>query len=207
MERWDLIAAERRAFADLVDGLAEEQLAAPSLCERWTVKHVAAHVMVGPTASVAGVMKEMARARFNFNRANDALAQARVGLPVRELTRRMRDHAESRFSPPGMDWRAPMADILIHSQDVAVPLGLSFERPPEAWRYALDLLARPKSAKAFGGRPTRARLEATDVDWASGDGPLVKGPASALALALAGRSAGWERAEGPGLECLVGRGE
>ena len=205
MERWDLIADERRALADLVDGLNDEQLTAPSLCDGWTVKQVAAHVMVGPTASLREVTGAMVRSRFVFDRANDRLAKARDGLSRDELTARMRDYADSTFSPPGMDWRAPLTDVLIHSQDIAVPLGIAFERPVESWRYALDLLTGPKTGKAFGARtrpPTR--LVATDLDWISGDGPEVRGPAAALALALAGRSRGWESLEGPGRENLVG---
>jgi len=33
------------------------------------------------------------------------------------------------------------------------------------------------------------RLEATDVDWTVGDGPVVRGPAQALLLLLTGRDA------------------
>ncbi|MFT4298548.1 MAG: maleylpyruvate isomerase family mycothiol-dependent enzyme [Aeromicrobium sp.] len=190
MERWDLIAAERRAFADLIDSLTPEQLASPSLCGEWTVKHVAAHVMVGPTASVREVAMAMVRARFSFDRANTALAEARVGRPVAELTAAMRDHAESHFSPPGMDWRAPLADIVIHRRDAAVPLGIEIESSPEVWPIVLDLLVAPKTRKAFGGAALPAvRLEATDVDWSHGEeGPVVQATAESLALALSGRA-------------------
>jgi hypothetical protein len=46
-----LIATERRALADLVDGLDEQQLATPSLCGAWTVQDVAE--VTGPAASLA----------------------------------------------------------------------------------------------------------------------------------------------------------
>jgi uncharacterized protein (TIGR03083 family) len=38
------VAAERRRIADLIDGLDDAALAAPSLCAGWNVKTVAAHL-------------------------------------------------------------------------------------------------------------------------------------------------------------------
>jgi uncharacterized protein (TIGR03083 family) len=40
-----VLAEERRATADLLAGLTEEQWAAPSLCSAWTVKDVAVHLV------------------------------------------------------------------------------------------------------------------------------------------------------------------
>ena len=40
----DLIAAERLALADVLDGLGADQWQAQSLCARWTVAHVVAHL-------------------------------------------------------------------------------------------------------------------------------------------------------------------
>jgi uncharacterized protein (TIGR03083 family) len=44
MRVFDMIVDERRSMADLLDGLSDEQLARPSLCEGWTVHDVAAHL-------------------------------------------------------------------------------------------------------------------------------------------------------------------
>ena len=45
MDIWEVLADERRATADLLAGLTEEQWAAPSLCPAWTVKDVAVHLV------------------------------------------------------------------------------------------------------------------------------------------------------------------
>ena len=37
MDIWRVIHAERKALADDVRGLSDEQWATPSLCSRWTV--------------------------------------------------------------------------------------------------------------------------------------------------------------------------
>lgn len=44
----EMIAAECRELADVLDGLSEAQWDRPSLCRGWTVRHVVAHHDVGP---------------------------------------------------------------------------------------------------------------------------------------------------------------
>ena len=46
------------------------------------------------------------------------------------------------------------------------------------------------------------RFEATDVDYAVGDGTTVTGPIGAIVLTLTGRPAGGEQLGGPGVERL-----
>jgi uncharacterized protein (TIGR03083 family) len=195
-----LIATERRALADLVDGLSEAQLATPSLCGAWTVKDVAAHLMAAEAGAVSEFLVAWVRGGFNFDKANQRMTASRTSIPVRELTAMMREHAESRFTPPTMDWHAPLSDVMIHREDIAVPLGLPSDRPVESWRHVLDFVVSPKARRGFvPGRLPDVRLVATDVDWSHGSGPDVTGPAAALALAISGRPAGLEFLIGPGL--------
>lgn len=49
------------------------------------------------------------------------------------------------------------------------------------------------------------RLAATDLDWATGDGPEVTGPGEALLVALAGRRGITGELSGPGLPRLARR--
>ncbi len=50
MTLWDDVAAERRAIADLLDTLTPEQWETPSLCGAWTVRDLAAHLVMPHTA-------------------------------------------------------------------------------------------------------------------------------------------------------------
>jgi hypothetical protein len=43
------------------------------------------------------------------------------------------------------------------------------------------------------------RLEATDADWSTGEGPLVRGPLLSLVLAMTGRSVALADLDGPGV--------
>lgn len=199
-----LIATERRALADLVASLTPEQQAAPSLCGRWTTKEVAAHVAFASKPSMVEFATGFLLGRLSFDRANERAASARASWPVERIADTIRANAESRFTPPGFDWHAPLVDALVHREDIAVPLDLPHDRPAESWGHALEFLVSPAARRGFvrKGRPA-VRLEASDLDWSDGSGPDVRGPAWALALVLAGRPAGLAALDGPGLAPLT----
>ena len=196
---WTTIAAERRALADLLEGLDPQQWAAPSLCAGWTVRHVTAHLMAGPTGSWTGFLGAMVRARGSFDRANHLLADDRARLPTATLVTDLREHAGDRFTPPGMDWHAPLTDLLVHRLDITVPLGLDHGRPLDPWADALDLLVSRRGSPAFlpRGLPPLT-YAATDIGWSHGSGPRVEGPVEAIALAITRRPVLLDRLTGPG---------
>jgi len=49
------------------------------------------------------------------------------------------------------------------------------------------------------------RFVATDLDWAEGDGPEVRGPALSLLLAMGGRTVAIDECEGDGVAVLRAR--
>jgi len=52
----------------------------------------------------------------------DEVRQARR-LPVREYAPRLRAMAGSRRKAPGVSHLEPLIDVLVHGQDIAIPLG------------------------------------------------------------------------------------
>lgn len=203
MDPWAQIATERRTLADLLDTLTPEQWATPSLCGAWTVKEVAVHLTSGPSTSVGTFLKAMARGRGSFDRANQLLVDWRAGVDPAQVTAWLREYAEHRFSPPGMDWHAPLSDLRIHTQDIVVPLGLDAGVPLAPWRDVLGFLASRAAGRGFvrKGRPALT-WSATDLDWSAGDGARVEGPARALAMVMCGRSALAGQLTGPGVPAL-----
>lgn len=203
-EAFATIAAERRAFADTLDGLDDEQWATPSLCGAWAVKEVAVHTMVGPTGSVRGFMSAMLAARGSFDRANQVLVDRRSSRPTDAVVADLRDHADSRFTPPGASWIAPYTDLMVHRLDALVPLGVDPGRPAGLWAPSLDfLLGRAAARMGFTGRGVPGlTYAATDLDWTSGAGPRVEAPAASLALALTRRGARLDDLAGPGSRVL-----
>ncbi len=58
---------------------------------------------------------------------------------------------------------------------------------------------------APASRTKGLRLEATDLDWASGSGPVVRGSAGDLALAISGRLGALDDLRGDGVDVLRSR--
>lgn len=203
MDPWAQIATERRSLADLLDTLTPQQWASPSLCGAWSVQEVAVHLTSGPSTSILTFLGAMVRARGSFDRANELLVARRSDVEPAQVTAWLREYAEHRFTPPTMDWHAPLTDLRIHTQDIVVPLGLDAGVSVEPWREVLDFLVSPASARGFApkGRPGLA-CTATDLDWSGGEGAAVTGQAAALATVLCGRAALLDELEGDGVPAL-----
>jgi uncharacterized protein (TIGR03083 family) len=72
---WSVIEQERLSLADLLEGLTDEQWNAPSLCDGWRIKDVAAHVAMTPQPLTLGtVAVEVIRARGSIVKATRDLA-------------------------------------------------------------------------------------------------------------------------------------
>jgi uncharacterized protein (TIGR03083 family) len=202
-EPFAVIADERRAFADTLETLTPEQWANPSLCEGWLVKDVAAHLLVGPTTSMPTFLAAMATSRFDFHTANRKVTARLADRSTEEIVALIREHADSRFTPPRQDWRAPLMDTFIHRLDCLVPLGIPTDRPIEPWTEILSFLVEPGTQRLFTKRPLpEVTLAASDLDWSHGSGPRVVGTAEDLGLTLAHRAAGVTRLSGPGMALL-----
>ena len=188
---WEVITAERRSLADLLEGLTPEQWETPSLSVGWRVRDVAAHLTsVGSPPSPATMLAEAWRARGNFHRLNHDYAVRRAQAPTTAIVADLREHADSRQLPVVTSYRNVLFDILVHGQDIAVPLGIQREMPLYAAKAGAErvwTMGWPFWAK----RKLRGiRLVATDVDWAAGSGEEVRGPIASLLLILTGRPEG-----------------
>jgi uncharacterized protein (TIGR03083 family) len=203
MDVMAMIAAERRRVADLVESLGTEQLETPSLCESWTVKEVAGHLVAAVAAPGRLVLSQVLRSRFDIHRANARLARVVADRPAAALAADLRANAEKRFRPPIVGYPGQLTDLQVHGQDMRRPLGLPADLQPDRMRVSLDFLV---SRRAVGfvprGRPAGLRFEATDLDWAWGSGPVVRGTAEALMLGLTGRRVVLAELEGDGVETL-----
>lgn len=206
MDTWGMIEAERREAADLFATLDDEQLATSSLCGAWTVKDVAAHLLMPLETSVATIGLEMVRCFGNFDKANERLAKRVAKQPIATIVEGLRAHAGSHFTPPTAGPEAPLTDLLVHGEDVRRPLGITRTIPADRLRTALDFLQTSKT-RGFVGRGwlTDLRFEATDLDWHHGDGALLRGPGASLVIAMCGRPAGLDDLEGDGVAVLRSR--
>jgi len=202
-----LIAAERIRLADALDGLSADDWAAPSLCTGWSVHVVAAHLNAPWEATFPTVLVEVVKAR-SLAGGFDRLARRLAGsLDPTACVAGLRDHAGSRFTPPGFGPEAPLSDVIVHGVDMLQPLGRSVAIDPVALATSLGFLARGRS-KGFvpKGRIDGLAFEASDLDVRCGPGKtVVRGPALALCATLCGRRAFLDQLSGDGLAVLSSR--
>ena len=203
-EVWGHTHEQRRALAMLLRDLSDEEWAVPSLCEGWTVRDVAAHVMRSATVTPVEMAVALVRFRGRYNTlvAEDALRAAR--RPVAELVAEFERHDGSRRHPFGTSVTDPLLDVLVHSQDIAVPLGRPHPMPIAPSVVAARRAHRLAFIFKDSTRRRRVEVRATDADFAVGKGPLVEGPICAVLLLLTGRTAAaLPDLSGPGVERLT----
>lgn len=204
MDLWGTIVEERESLLATFETLTDEQWRTPSLCGDWTVHQLLGHLVVGAHPPRLGFAVEFVKARGSFDRANDALARAEAQRSPAELITRYRERLVKRVTPPGFGQEAPLTDILLHSLDARIPLGLPTERPADRYAHALKLLLSAKGERIFvpKGRP-KVRWAATDLPWTAGEGPTVEGSMQDLAVAASGRRARLDGLSGPGKQAVV----
>jgi uncharacterized protein (TIGR03083 family) len=194
---------EVRAAAAILRSLTEAQWDHPSLCTGWRVRDVIGHMVSGSEYGLKALPAKVIASRFSLDRA-----AARLAVEVadsRPAARLLEDWARYETAPKAQGFartlepRDVLLDHVVHTIDMLRPLGI--ERPASPVRLGAALDAAPHVA---GGARSRRRtiglrLVATDIDWAGGDGPEVRGTAEDLLLALCGRPAGLAGLSGAGV--------
>lgn len=199
------VAAERRRIADLIDTLDEDALSTPSLCAGWDVKTVAAH-LVSVFADSFWTFQWAALRHGGFNRAIDELARRRARDSAADIARTLRQRADHRLNPPVTGPLSGLADVLVHSGDIRIPLGLPFHPGDEQVCWALGFLTGPRPLGFVPrGRLRGIALHSTDIGRSWGSGAEIHGPAALLMMAAAGRSDTLGMLEGPGVDVLQRR--
>jgi len=187
-EYWSAVHAVRLRLAEELDTLRPHEWDTASLCEGWRVRDVAGHLALVSTVTTWQMLAAAPRTRFNANRINTLLAVRAGSVATSEIAQKLRDHAADRTTAAVLDTRNALFDAIVHSQDIAIPLGRTFSVPVDATRQGLDrvwAMGWPFNAqKRLAGRTLRA----TDTDWKVGSGPEISGNALSLLLLLTGRT-------------------
>jgi uncharacterized protein (TIGR03083 family) len=198
---WRATDAQRLSLADLLDDLSEDEWRQPSLCAGWTVRDVAAHLTLQQLRLRDG-FGIMLRWRGTMNRTiqNEARRRA-AALPVERIIAEIRGMVGSRRRNVGVTYKETLCDILVHSQDIAIPLGRTLPMSAQAAALSASRVLSmrwpppPPSARTVA----RFRLTATDIAWSAGDGPEVRGPIAALLLVSCGRTVAMPQLSGDGV--------
>lgn len=208
---WEGIDDQRTRTAHLLESLTPAQWDHPSLCEGWTVRHVAAHLTLqeqslGDLLGFVGRHPRMWRHPGLNGTIRESAVIVAGALTPEEVVRRIRAGIGTRRPNAFVTPLETLTDALVHGQDVAVPLGLPLAMRPgpstlaatRRWDTRRSWLATVNRRLPLDGYCFRA----TDADWIRGEGPEVLGPVGAILLLLTGRPTGLDRLEGPGADAL-----
>ena len=194
---------ERAEFADFLATLTSEQWDGPTLCTRWRVRDVVAHVISYEELSTVGLVGRFLRGGLAPDRVNAVGVRDYADHSPDELVTLLRDHLTPRGLTAGFGGRIALVDGLIHHQDIRRALDQPRAIPGERLTVALDF-GRTAPTIHARSRIRGLRLVATDIEWSTGDGPLVEGPAEPLLMAIAGRPT-TDELSGPGTPTLADR--
>ncbi len=200
VDAMSLAGDERADLADLLATLTPDQWDAPSLCAGWRVRDVVAHMFSYEELGVGGLVGRFVRSGLLPDRVNAAGVAAYADRSPDDLVTLVHAHLLPHGLTAGFGGRIALTDGLIHHQDIRRPLGLPRDIAAERLLVALPFAC---TAPTIGARRRirGLRLVATDLDWSTGSGPAVEGPAEALLMAIAGRRVAGELS-GPGRPTL-----
>jgi uncharacterized protein (TIGR03083 family) len=204
MDALTLARDERLEFADFLAGLTAEQWLVPTLCSKWRVRDVVAHTMSYEGLSTPALVTRFLRGFLVVDRINALTVADMSDRSTEELVDMVRRHATPSGLGAGFGGRIALTDNMIHQQDIRRPLGMPRVIAADRLRVALDF-ARTAPLIRGAWRARGVRLVATDLDWAAGKGPEVRGPGEALLMTMAGRADGLRNLDGPGLATLSAR--
>ena len=193
---------ERTDLAAFLATLTPEEWSTPSLCDRWSVKDVVAHVVSYEGLGAAGLIKRFVKGRVVH--ANEAGVEEFAPMSPQELLEFLNEHLEPSGLTAGFGGMIALVDGTIHHQDIRRALDRPRAIPVERLERILPLI--PRNPRLGAGKRIRGlRLRATDVDWTYGRGPEVSGSGEALVMAMCGRRAVIGELSGPGQPTMAGR--
>lgn len=199
---WKAIGAERARLVTDLEPLSVDQWSAPTLCLRWSVEDVIAHLTAGASIGRWAWVRSIVGARFDAAVHNDRrLAEHRGPTPADTLEG-FRSVVTARVAPSGDLW-AWLGEVIVHGADVRESLGIVTAPATDAVVAVAEGFARKDFAVRSRTAAKGLRLVASDSGFRRGDGPTVQGTTLDLVLAMAGRTAAASRLAGDGAPKLV----
>lgn len=200
-ELWSLVHAERAALAADLSGIGQEQWARDSLCGRWSVRQVLAHLTAAASTGPLRWIASALGSGLDFDLHNDRRLAEHLGNSPEETLARFRAALSSTVAPFG-PVQAWLGEVLVHGQDIRRPLGLERDLPLDAATAVAGFYAAKDFTVPSRKNTAGLRLEASDGPFAAGEGPLVRGTTLGLVMAMAGRAAYFGELSGEGVETL-----
>ena len=201
---WALAHAERAALAEDLCGLSDAQWRHRTLCGKWDVEEVVAHLTAAASLGQWKWLRSMAGARFRPAVHNQRrLAEHRGSAPAETLDR-FRAIVES-TTAPSAHIPAYLGEVVVHAQDIRHPLGLARTPSLDALTPVAEFFAHRNFTVPSRSHVADLELRADDGPFGAGRGPLVTGSTVALVMAMAGRQPYLDELSGAGVQLLRAR--
>lgn len=123
-------------------------------------------------------------------------AALRSPLSHDQIIATLRSFIGSRRTVPLVSEHEPLLDILVHTQDICLPLDIDHPMPTDAAAVALERVTWWSRRFPLGPRLRGVHLVATDAAWEWGAGRRIEGPVRWLLLAASGRTVAHEHLTG-----------
>ena len=199
-----MIRAARQRLADDLSTLSDEDWRRPTLCAGWDVEHVVAHLTAAASIGRWRWIRSMLGAGFRPGVHNARRLREHLGATPAETRAKFLDIIRVQVAPTG-DTAAYLGEVLVHSEDIRRPLGISTVPDVSALSAVAEFYARRDFTVASRTLASGLRLEADDGPFAAGDGPTVSGSTLALVMTMAGRRDYADQLKGSGRSVLVER--
>jgi uncharacterized protein (TIGR03083 family) len=203
-QMWQVIFSERRYLSADLEPLNDAQWDTRSLCTKWTVRDVVAHMTAAASLSASKFFTQMAGSGFSFEKVQQKGIDANLGDSPKQTLAAFKSIENSKMRPPG-PMETMLGETIVHSTDVRGTLGIDHTFPPEALTAAADFFKKSNLIIGSKKRVEGLSLKATDLSWSSGAGPEVSGPMLALLMAMTGRAATLSELSGEGVPTLRSR--
>ncbi|MFZ3306982.1 MAG: maleylpyruvate isomerase family mycothiol-dependent enzyme [Mycobacterium sp.] len=201
---WALAHAERAALAEDLSGISPEQWRRGTLCGKWDVEEVVAHLTAAASLNQWKWLRSMLGARMRPDVHNQRrLVEHRGSTPAGTLDR-FRAVIYS-TTAPSAHIPAYLGEVVVHAQDIRHPLGLVGTPSVDALTPVAAFFARRDFAVASRTRVAGLQLRADDGPFIAGRGSLVTGSTLALVMSMAGRAPYVDELNGPGVQLLRSR--
>jgi uncharacterized protein (TIGR03083 family) len=203
-ELMPMIHAERASLAEFLEPLSAEQWATTTWCPKWNVQDLVGHLTAAGNITAGHFFPGFVMSGFNFDKFVDKdLRSYAAGIPTQVLDR-FKTIITSTRKPPGPAYVA-LGEIMVHSEDIRRPLGVTGDHTAGALTTLAEMYKSTGAPLHAKKRLVGLKLRATDVDWSTGDGPEIAGPAMSLILAMVGRAAALDDCAGDGVATLRSR--
>jgi uncharacterized protein (TIGR03083 family) len=199
-----MVHAERRSLADFLDTLTPDQWSAPTWCDEWNVQELVGHLTAAGNITAPHFFGGLIKTGFSFDKFVDGdLRQFAQGSPA-DVRARFEAIVDSNRKPPGPAYVA-LGEVMCHGEDIRRALGAQGEHPAEHLTTLAELYKKTGAPLRAKKRLEGLSMQATDVDWSTGEGPEISGPCMSLILAMVGRQGALVDCAGPGVETLRAR--